>query len=218
MADHQWVLGLAGRRREKLEQLRQSLKTQIFIQPMDVMQTATARDQLQNLITAMGGMDLLIISAGISRRGASPQQEEEIIQTNINGFTALARSGFEFFTTQKSGHLVGISSISALRGRGENLAYAASKAYASNYLQGLRQKAFRAKMAITVTDVLAGWVDTPLIRGGSSRHFWVAPVNKACCQIFQAIQRKKSTVYITRRWRLLGWFLTLIPDWLHKRL
>ncbi len=38
-------------------------------------------------------------------------------------------------------YIVGISSIAAIRGRAECPAYNASKAFVSNYMQGLRQKA-----------------------------------------------------------------------------
>jgi short-subunit dehydrogenase len=218
LAQKQWTLGLTGRRTERLDALKSSLKTTTHIQTMDVSQPATAIAQLEDLIQRMGGLDLLIISAGISHRNANWEQESAIIQINALGFAAMAHTGFSFFMQQGFGHIVGISSISAIRGRAENISYSATKAFVSNYLQGLRQKAMRSKKNITITDILAGWVNTPLIRGGGSKRFWVATVDLAASQIITAIQKKKSRAYVIRRWKIIAWFLTLIPDWWHKRL
>ena len=48
--------------------------------------------------------------------------------------------------------------------------------------------------------------------------FWVAPVSKAANQIFKAINRKKSIVYITKRWRVIAMILKILPTWMHKQL
>lgn len=47
--------------------------------------------------------------------------------------------------------------------------------------------------------------------------FWVAPPSKAAQQIFATIQRQKSHAYITYRWRLIGWVLKFMPDWLYQK-
>lgn len=218
LARQGYTLGLAGRRLEKLRSLQQSLPRATRIQPLDVRKPQAAIPQFKRLIRALGGLDLLVISAGISRREASWPEELEIIATNVQGFAALARAGFDHFCSQGHGHLAALSSISAIRGRAENVAYAASKAFVSNYLQGLRQQAFRRGLPITVTEVLAGWVDTPLIRRSGARRFWVAPVAVASRQIAAALAAKRSRVYVTRRWALIAWFLKWVPDWWHQRL
>jgi len=48
--------------------------------------------------------------------------------------------------------------------------------------------------------------------------FWVAPVQKAAEQIVEAIKQKKEVVYITKRWRLIGLILKIIPFSILKRL
>ena len=48
--------------------------------------------------------------------------------------------------------------------------------------------------------------------------FWVAPVQKAAEQIFEAIKQKKKVVYITKRWRLIALILKIIPFAILKRL
>ncbi|MBN1596336.1 SDR family NAD(P)-dependent oxidoreductase, partial [candidate division FCPU426 bacterium] len=138
-----WELGVSGRRQQRLQRLQAGLSTRVLAKPMDVRRTPQAVRILQQLIRGLGGMDLLVICAAISHRKATWRQEEDILATNVKGFAALARAGFEYFYQHGRGHLAGISSISGLRGRAENIAYSATKAFVSNYLQGLRQKAAR---------------------------------------------------------------------------
>jgi hypothetical protein len=48
--------------------------------------------------------------------------------------------------------------------------------------------------------------------------FWVATPEKAAEQIYLAIKKQKTHAYITRRWRLIGWVLKYMPDWLYQRI
>jgi short-subunit dehydrogenase len=54
-----------------------------------------------------------------------------------------------------TGHIALISSISALRGNSWTPAYSASKAFMSNYAEGLSIKARKLKMNISITDIQA---------------------------------------------------------------
>jgi short-subunit dehydrogenase len=69
------------------------------------------------------------------------------------------------FIKNGSGHLVGISSIAALRGDRHAPAYNASKAFESNYLKGIRHLVTKSKLPIAVTEIQAGFVDTPMAKG-----------------------------------------------------
>jgi short-subunit dehydrogenase len=87
-------------------------------------------------------------------------------------------------------------------------AYNASKAYQINYLSGLRKKMEKLQLPIYITDIKPGFVDTDMAKGEGK--FWVAPVNKAASQIITAIKAKRKIVYITKRWRLIGFVFHLI--------
>jgi short-subunit dehydrogenase len=113
-----------------------------------------------------------------------------------------------------SGHLVGISSVAAVRGIGGAPAYAASKAFVSNYLQGVRYHLKKLKLPIVVTDVQPGFVDTRMAGG----RFWMASSETAARQIAAAIRKRRQHVYVTRRWRLVAWLMKVVPDALYARL
>jgi len=103
-----------------------------------------------------------------------------------------------------------------LTGSRQAPAYFASKAYQINYLEGLRQKAKDTKLPICVTDIRPGFVDTAMAAGENL--FWVASVEKAANQIYKAIEHKRDVVYITKRWRIVGFLFWILPKFIHKRL
>jgi short-subunit dehydrogenase len=135
---------------------------------------------------------------------------------NVLGFAGMVNVAVAHLETRGSGHLVGISSVAALRGNGVAPAYAASKAFVSNYLQGVRYRFNKLKLPIVVTDVQPGFVDTRMAKG--DRLFWVASPETAARQIVAAIRRRKQRVYITGRWRLIAWLLQVLPDAVYSKL
>lgn len=217
LSKNNYVVGAVGRRTELLSQLQQEIPTKTYTKRIDVAQTTEAMNLLEELIKEMGGMDLIVISSGVSL--TNPQlnweQEKGTIDVNISGFAAMANVAFKHFCKQGSGHIVGISSIAALRGSGDNPAYNASKAFESNYLEGLRKKVSKLGLSVTVTNIQPGFVDTPMVKG--KRLFWASSPEKAAQQIFRAIKRKKKHAYITKRWRIIAWLLKIMPDWIYNK-
>lgn len=213
-----YVVGLTGRRVDLLTNLQQQLCTPSFVKRMDVSQTLEAAQQLAELIREMDGVDLIIVSAGIGFINTTLEWEKEkaTIDTNVAGFAAMANVAIKHFIQQSAGHLVGISSIAALRGSGTSPAYNASKAFMSNYMEGLRQKVSKLKLPIIVTDVQPGLVNTAMAQGEGL--FWVAPPEKAARQIYGAIKNRKTHACITRRWRCIAWLLRIMPDFFYNRM
>jgi short-subunit dehydrogenase len=59
-------------------------------------------------------------------------------------------------------------------------------------------------------------VDTAMAQGEGL--FWVQPPAKAAAQILHAIRRKRRIVYVTHRWTLVAGLLTVLPEWLYRKL
>lgn len=212
------VLGLTARSEETLKELQHKLQTEVFIRQMDVTQTDKLNEKISGVIKEMGGCDTLIISAGTGHLNPSLNNSLalETIDTNVRGFIVAANTAYKHFKTQGYGKIVGISSIAALRGGADAPAYYASKACVSNYMEGLRVKAAKEKLAIQVTDIRPGFVDTKMAKGDGL--FWVATPEKAARQIIAAVEKKKACAYITKRWRLIACLMRLMPHCLYKRL
>jgi short-subunit dehydrogenase len=206
-----YLVGVTGRREDLFPAMQQQFTGRIFCKKMDVQELLTLASICNELVNQMGGMDLLVILAGIGEGNKQLDFEIEnaVIKTNIQGFTCIADWGISFFKKQGYGHLVNISSIAGIRGNGLAPSYNATKAYQINYLEGLRLNTIKSGYDITVTDVRPGFVDTAMAKGNGL--FWVAPVQKAAEQIVEAIKRKKGVVYVTKRWGLIGYVLKIIP-------
>ena len=206
-----YLVGVTGRREDLFPAMQQQFSGRMFCKKMDVQELSTLASNCNELVNQMGGMDLLVISAGIGEgnKQLDFEIENDVIKTNIQGFTCIADWGTSFFKKQGHGHLVNISSIAGIRGNGLAPSYNATKAYQINYLEGLRLNTIKSGNDITITDVRPGFVDTAMSKGNGL--FWVAPVKKAAEQIVEAIKRKKGVVYITKRWGLIGYVLKIIP-------
>jgi short-subunit dehydrogenase len=217
LAKNDYEVGLMARRIELLEALKNEIPTKTHVGHIDLSKASEAIEKFKNMIQTMQGIDLVVINSGIGFLNPELDwsKEQQTLDVNVYGFCALAGEVYKFFAKQGQGHVVGISSIGALRGNPIAPAYNASKAFMSNYLEGLRKKAFQEKLSIVVTDIKPGFVDTGMAKGEGK--FWVATPQKAAEQIYSAINKQKQHAYITHRWRLIGWVLKLMPNWLYQR-
>ncbi|KZN48041.1 hypothetical protein N476_22615 [Pseudoalteromonas luteoviolacea H33] len=210
MAQQGYILGLTGRREAMLASLQQSITSKTYMCVMDISTPHNAVEKFEQLIENMQGVDLVLINAGTGSCEPDFPLEGELntIAVNVSGFTAIANAAYHYFTKQGHGHIAATSSIMALRG-GPCPSYNASKAYMSNYLEGLYCRAYKAGLDISVTDIRPGFVDTQMAKGDGI--FWLAPVEKAAVQILTAIEQKKRVVYITKRWRLIAILMQILP-------
>ena len=208
LAQEGYEVGLTGRNVEEMQNLRGEIGGPTFLRQMDLRRPTEARQLLRELIEEMGEVDLIVVNSGIGHSDPDWEQEVEILGVNVVGFAAVANLSLDYFIARGSGHLVGISSISALRGLAA--AYSGSKAFASTYLEGLRLKADRSRADVQVTDVKPGFVDTPMTAGRADM-FWVASPQTAARQIYEAIRKRKRHAYVTKRWRFVAWLMKTLP-------
>jgi short-subunit dehydrogenase len=201
-----------------LESLQSELLPGSQVREMDVADTACSIETFKAISVDLGGIDLVVISAGTGFLDADLHwiHDKETIAVNVTGFTAIANTAFHHFRQQGFGHLAGISSLAALRGGGDAPAYNASKAFVSSYLQGLRQKIAKLGIPVYVTDIRPGFVDTAMAKGEGL--FWVQSPHKAAGQIYRAIQKKRKVAYITKRWRFVAWLLKVLSDAVYHRI
>jgi len=217
-AAHGCEVGIAARRTDLLNELIAEIPTKIYTATIDIKNTDIAIQSLTKLIKDVGDVDIIVISSGVGHMNSllDWSKEKETIETNVSGFTAMAGVAMHYFIQKRSGHLVGISSIASIRGDNAGPAYSASKAFMSNYLEGLRKKVAKEKIDITITDIQPGFVDTAMSKGDGL--FWVASPQKAAKQIYQVIQQKKKKAYITKRWAIIAWLLKIMPDFIYDKI
>jgi len=198
-----------GRNEQALTQIKTQFPDSFDYQILDIREPSTLFQNLEQAVSKLDGMDICVISSGISMRNPELDWdiEKNVIETNVVGFSQAAIFAANYFKVQKNGQLVGISSVAKYFGN-PHPAYNASKAFEAIYLDGLRLRLERR--GICVTTVLPGFVETPLTED-QPRRFWSADANVAAKQMLKAIEKKKRYVFITRRWRLFSWILPPLP-------
>lgn len=218
LAKDNYVVGITGRRLELLDTLKSENPDKYFISAFDVTQSDTVAENLNVIVNQLGGLDLLILSSGTGEINKTLDFaiEKQTLDVNVIGFTAVADWAFNYFENQKHGQLAAISSIAGLRGSRHSPSYGATKAFQINYLEALRQRATYLKMPIILTDIRAGYIKTAIVKGDDV--FWMSPLNKAVKQIYDAIQNKRTVVYVTNRWRLIAYVLKAVPRFIYNRI
>lgn len=202
---------ITGRRKALLETLKNKDPERYSIRQHDINDLEDTEALFNEIPFIFDQVDLIIHNSGIAENnfGLEWQKDLPTIETNVIGATKIYQLSYNYFKHQGFGHLVGVSSVASLVGNRHVPAYHASKAFQANYLESLWMKARRTKKAkITVTNILPGYVDTNIITGPT---FWMAPLDKAVNQIYNAIIKKKRKAYITKRWRLVALMMKIVP-------
>lgn len=212
-----WHIGIAGRREEALEKLQATAPGQIVIQRLDVTDP-DAPTLLKTFIQKLGGMDLFFLSSGIGSQNPDLEPEIELntTRTNVEGFTRMVTSAFNYFKTRGEGHIAAISSIAGTKGLGIAPAYSATKRFQNTYIEALAQLSRMQHLNIHFTDIRPGFVATDLLKSGKFPMLMQA--NQAAKSIVRALNRKKRVIVIDDRYRVVVFFWRMIPRWLWERL
>jgi short-subunit dehydrogenase len=219
-------LALCARRIERLEALKIELESaypacKIWIKTLDVCDAGAVKRVFNAFHAEMGGVERIIINSGIGRGGAIGRGEMagniETLNTNLMAFLYQAESAMEIFYAQKHGHLVGISSVSAMRGLPKHMAvYAASKAGVTHIMGGLRLENLNKPYAFTTLH--PGFIETEMTKGGATKPFIIS-LEKAAPMLVSAIEREVSEAFVpTWPWAVLGRLMKYMPDRIVKKL
>lgn len=223
LATQGWSLGLLARRTDRLQtlatRLRQAHGSTVVTGMLDVRAQDTVATAVSTLADALGGVDLIVVNAGISgsRKAGDGRLaiDRAIIETNLMGAIAGIDAAVACFLRQGSGHLVGISSLTALRGMPGIAAYTASKAALSNYLEAVGTEV--RQRGIDVTIVHPGFVATDFAPN-MERYPFVASPELVASEIVTAIARKARRVTVPRwPWAVAGPLLRILPDGLLRK-
>ncbi len=113
----------------------------------------------------LGGIDLLINNAGITRDKTLFMMKEsewrEVIETNLSGTFNMCRAAITTLMKQKSGTIINITSVSGLVGVEGQVNYSASKAGIIGLTRSLAREAGRRN--VRVVAVAPGFIETDMV-------------------------------------------------------
>jgi len=186
----------------------------------DVEETDEAPGLWQRISSELGDVDTLVYASGVmpnlEEGEYSFEKDRQMIAVNLLGAMAWMNLAAAKFQAQKSGTIVGISSIAGEHGRRGNPAYCTSKAAMTTYLESLRNRTSR--YGVNVVTIKPGFVKTAMV-GGRDKLLWIIPPEKAARRSL-AIARKGSSAsgFVPRRWWLVALIVRMLPSFIFRRL
>jgi len=208
-----------ARRRTELDALAARAGAGVLVREHDVVQFDAVPELFEELVRELGGLDLFVYCAGvmprIEPREYSTPKDFAILDVNLKGAIAWTNQVAHLMQTQRSGTIVGVSSIAGDRGRKGNPVYCTSKAALDTYLEALRNRL--SECGVHVCTIKPGYVDTAMTRGMKGL-FWVASPKQAAAHVLSAARNRTNVRYVLRRWWLVGTVIKSIPSFLFRHL
>jgi NADP-dependent 3-hydroxy acid dehydrogenase YdfG len=221
-------LALCARRIDRLQALRAELDAahpdaRIALRELDVTDHAQVFAAFRALRDELGSLDRVIVNAGIGAgvpigKGGFARNHA-IVETNFVAALAQCEVAMEIFRAQSRGHLVIVSSISAMRGqRGALAAYAASKAGVAALAEGIRADMLR-KPAIRVTTLYPGYIRSEMNAHADPQHTpFMIDGTRGARLLAAAIEREPAHACVPWwPWAPLGFLMRRLPlAWVAK--
>ena len=219
-------VGLIARRQERLNALKaevDALGGEAIVVSHDVTDYASASEHFDALVSALGGLDLIVYTAGlmlsVDEHEYAFEKERQMIEVNVLGAMSWLNPALAYMEAARSGVVVGVSSIAGERGRRGNPGYGASKAALSTWLEGMRNKAHR--YGVDVVTVKPGFVDTDMFRsaGIEGTPPGLAPISAEQCaaEILRLSSRGSGSSFVPKRWGLVAAIIRAVPSWLFRK-
>jgi len=223
-AAHGATLGLMARNQERLEQLAASLPNpeRHHIYAVDVLDRPALSAAARHFITACGGTDIVVASAGVSHgtlteRAADLAVFDAVFATNVNATVATFAPFIDAMRAQATPcRLVGIGSVAGIRGMRGAGAYCASKAAVHSYCEALRVE-LRATN-IRVVTIAPGYIDTPMTSKNRFPMPFLMPAERFAAQAVDVIARGASYRVLPWQMGFVAKLLRLLPNFVFDRL
>ena len=214
-------LAICARRTERLENLKAELLAQypdirVEYRILDVSDYEAIFTVFDAFAADFGHIDRVVVNAGIgdSRRIGKGRFDTNRRTVEINFVSALAQceAAMNIFRAQNSGHLVVISSMSAMRGLPKHLtAYGASKAGLAHLAEGIRADMLLTKLPIQVSTIYPGYVRTEINENAKPLPFEV-DAETGTTAIVAAIEARVNEACVpSLPWSIVGQAMKHLP-------
>jgi short-subunit dehydrogenase len=216
-------LFLTGRDAGRLEAVAADLRVRgasaVEMALLDVTDHARCGAVIDQAWDAFGGLDVALIAHGVlpdqARCQASADEAIAALDVNFVSAVAILTPLANRFEAAGRGCLAVITSVAGDRGRQSNYVYGAAKGGLDRFLQGLRNRLYRA--GIAVVTLKPGFVDTPMTAAMSQGPLFVS-ARRAGRAAHRAIERRRDVAYIPWFWRPIMGVVRALPEALFKRL
>ncbi len=220
LAEHLSLKGakliLLARSGDKLLEISKRLDEtnhRIIFQKCDVTNLSEVESAVNFALNHFGKIDVAILNAGIGFRSKAInfnyEKTRELIDVNLFGVLNFLKFLIPIFKKQKSGMIVGVSSMADVRGFPGSAAYCSSKAALSTFLESIRIEL--KNYHIKVIKVRPGFVDTNMITKNEFTMKFILNVNKAAKKITDGIEKEKPIIQFPLIYVILTNLIRFLP-------
>jgi len=218
------AVAIVGNRADELAQVAERLnaagKGRVITATHDVRNYDEAPSLFERLVGELGGLDLIIYSAGIMfvpEEGVYDfGQDRAQMEINVVGGMAWTNLAAARFEAHRSGTIVGLSSVAGERGRRSMPGYTTSKAALTAWLEALRNRV--ARYGVNVVTVKPGIVDTGMTRDIVRKPMMISAERAASLILATARRGGSPSAFIPARWGLVALVLHHMPSAIFRRL
>jgi len=145
------------------------------------------------------GLDRIVINAGLGKGAplgtGNYEANRETAMTNFVGALTQAEAAMEVFRAQGTGHLVMISSMSAMRGLPKSMTtYAATKAGVAHLAEGLRNELVGKPIKVSV--IYPGYIASEMNEHVAQQTPLMVSTEKGVRAIVDAIEKEKASACV----------------------
>lgn len=157
-------VALSGTRREALEAVAAKLPNDPVILPCNLSDSEAVEGLVPAAIEALGGLDIVINNAGITRDTLilrmKDEDFEQVLKVNLEAAFRISRAAVKPMMKARFGRIINITSIVGVTGNPGQVNYAASKAGLIGMSKALAQEV--ASRGITVNCIAPGFITSPM--------------------------------------------------------
>ena len=220
-ANEKYNLSLAARNVKLLEPIKQDLEIryqhQVDLYTFDATDFETNNSFFQSLKEKP---EITVCVFGLMEAEDRALEDWEIckkmIDTNYTGAVSILNIIAKHYIRQRSGTIVGISSVAGERGRKSKLIYGSSKAAFSAYLAGLRNLTHDSN--VQVVSVKPGFVDTKMTEDLDLPPLLTAKPELVANKVYSGVRKGKNVIYVKWFWRYIMLIIKLIPERIFKKM
>lgn len=220
-ADLGYDLGLAARRTDRLDALKAEITAahpdrRVELKALDVNDDEAVFRVFKEIAADFGTLDRVIINAGLGKGAplgtGRYDANRQTAMTNFVAALAQTEAAMEIFRAQNSGHLVMISSVSAMRGMRKTITtYAATKAGVAALAEGLLNENVKAK-GIDVSIIYPGYIRSEMNEKVAQKTKFMVDTKTGVRSMVSAIEKRKEKALVPAwPWVPFGFVLKNAP-------
>ena len=215
-------LALCARRTDRLERLRDELTgRRVSVRALDVTDDRAVFSVFHEFAAEFGRIDRVVVNAGLGKGAplGSGRWDANRATAMVNFVGALAQTeaALEIFRAQRHGHLVLISSMSALRGMRRSMTtYAATKAGVAAMAEGVRAERIRG---VDVSVIFPGYIRSEMNAHVQQKTRFMVDTPTGVRAMVAAIEKRRTKAYVPAwPWVPIGAAMRTLPLSVVRRL